>query len=65
MKSVLITFLMFAVALGAMYVGFFDIMSSGYIYLLAGIVLLVVFIFAFKVLGNPFAKDVKHGKKKH
>ena len=65
MKSVLITFLMFAVALGAMYAGVFNIMSSGYIYLLAGIVLLVVFIFAFKVLGNPFAKDVKHGKKKH
>lgn len=65
MKSVLITFLMFAVALGAMYAGVFNIMSSGYIYLLAGIVLFVVFIFAFKVLGNPFAKDVKHGKKKH
>ncbi len=65
MKSVFITLLMFAVALGAMYAGVFDIMSSGYMYALASLILLIVFILAFKVLGNPFTKDVKHGKKKH
>lgn len=64
MKSVLITIIMFAVALGAIYLGLFNIMSSSYMYTAAGFVLIISLGFALKVLGNPFAKDGKNDKHK-
>lgn len=64
MKSVLISFVMFAAILGAMYFGVFEAMSSFVMYVIADTILLLALVFAFKVLGNPFTKDVKHGKKK-
>lgn len=64
MKSILISFMMFAVALGAMYLGLFEALSSSAMYLAAGIILLVVLLLALKVLGLPFTKDSGHGKKK-
>lgn len=60
MKSIFITLLMFAVVLGAMHFKLFDIMSSSYVYVFASALLIVVFIFAFKILGNPLNKDKKN-----
>ena len=65
MKSIFITLLMFAAALGAIHVGLFDVMSSSYAMIFAGLLLFVVFIFALKVLGNPFAKDEKNDKEQN
>ena len=65
MKSIFITLLMFVVALGAMHVGVFDVMSSSYAMIVAGSLLVIVFIFALKVLGNPFAKDEKNDKEQN
>lgn len=63
MKSVLISFVMFAVVLAAMYFGVFDLLASPYTMVFALICLGAAFIFAFKVLGNPFAKDKKDDEK--
>lgn len=60
MKSIFITLLMFAVVLGAMRFELFDIMSSSYVYIFASVLLIIVFIFAFKILGNPLIKDKKN-----
>ncbi len=62
MKSIFITFLMFIVVLIAMQWGFFNLMSSSYVTVAALIMLVAALIFAFKVLGNPFTKDVNNDK---
>lgn len=56
MKSVFIMILLFAIAFGAMQTKVFDVMSSPYTLGIASIFLVTVFIFAFKILGNPFAQ---------
>ena len=63
MKSVFISFLMFAVVLIAMYFDVFVILSSNYVMAIAFILVIAAFIFAFKVLGNPFKKDDKDDNK--
>ncbi len=64
MKSVFISFIMFAAVLLAMYFGLFEKMSSVYAYALSILLLLVVLGFALKILGLPFAKDKKHDSDK-
>ena len=64
MKSIFITFLMFAVALAAVHIGLFDVMSSSYITYTAILLVIVSVIFALKVLGNPLAKDEKNDQNK-
>lgn len=67
MKSVLISFVMFAVVLSAIYFGIFDILSSPYMLLFSATFVIIVLAVAVKVLGNPLAdKDLKnddHNKK--
>lgn len=63
MKSVFISFLMFAAVLAAMYFGVFDVLASPYMMVFALICVIAAFIFAFKVLGNPLAKDNKDDEK--
>lgn len=65
MKSIFITFLMFAVAIGAMRVGLFDVMSSSYVTYFALAFVIISVIFAFKVLGNPLTKDRKNDQNKN
>lgn len=65
MKSIFITFLMFAVALGFMHIGIFDVMSSSYVMYIALALVIISVIFAFKVLGNPLAKDEKNDQNKN
>lgn len=65
MKSVFVTLLMFVVVLLAMRYGIFDIMSSSYAFIVSLIVLLLAFIFAFRVLGSPFTKDEKNDKEQN
>lgn len=61
MKSVLISFVMFAVVLAAMYFDVFEILSSKYMYIFAFVCLGGALVFAFRVLGNPWSKkDNKH-----
>ena len=62
MKSIFITLLIFAATLAAMHSGLFDLMSSSYTLITASVMLFAALIFAFKVLGNPFIKDVKNDK---
>ena len=61
MKSVLVSFLMFAIIIAAIYFGVFDVLASPYI------LVIVVLIFAVRILGNPLAnKDLNnddHNKK--
>lgn len=63
MKSVFISFLMFAVVLLAMYAGIFEILASPYMTVFAVISVIAAMIFAVKVLGNPLTnKDNKNEK---
>lgn len=63
MKSVFISFLMFAVVLLAMYAGIFEILASPYMTVFAVICVIAALIFAVKVLGNPLTnKDNKNEK---
>lgn len=55
MKSVLVSFLMFAFVLGAMFTGVFDLLASPYIMVFAVICVVAALFFALKILGNPFA----------
>ena len=50
------------VALAAMHWGLFDLMSSKYTIIIASILLVLAFILALKVLGNPFSEDIKDDK---
>jgi len=63
MKSVFISLLMFAAVLAAMYLGVFDILSSTYMMIFAIVCVVAALLFAYKVLGNPLAKDNKHDDK--
>ncbi len=64
MKSIIITALMFSAVLLAIRFHVFDIMSSRYLHYIAFLLLIIVFVFALKVLGNPFqSKDHKNDKK--
>ena len=65
MKSIFITLLMFAATIGAIHIGLFDVISSSYALIIALIILLSAFIFAYKVLGNPFSKDEKNDKEQN
>lgn len=65
MKSILITFLMFAAVIGAMYFGIFDLLSSTWFMVFAICAVAASLIFAYKVLGNPLAKDGKNDKEQH
>ena len=60
MKSLLLSFLMFAVAMLAIYGNVFDFMSSSYVLWFAVACVLLSLIFAFKILGNPFAPNDKN-----
>lgn len=62
MKSIFITLLMFLLVLAAMQWGIFDLMSNKHTVIFAFVILIAAFIFALKVLGNPFTKDVRNGK---
>jgi len=63
MKSIFATILIFAALMGAIQFGVFDVLSSSYVFYLSAGILIVVFIIAFKVLGNPFAqKDERDDK---
>lgn len=63
MKSVFISFLMFAVVLLAMYAGIFELLASPYMTVFAVISVIAALIFAVKVLGNPLTnKDNKNEK---
>ncbi len=67
MKSLLTSFIMFAVVCAALYSGVFNFMASPYMLAFAIISVIVVLIFAVRILGNPLAnKDTKndeHDKK--
>ncbi len=67
MKSLLTSFMMFAVVCAALYSGVFNFMASPYMLAFAVVAVVVVLIFAVKILGNPLAdKDSKnddHDKK--
>lgn len=63
MKSVLISFLMFAAVIAAMWLGIFDLLASPYMLAGAGICVIAALIFAFKVLGNPLSKDNRNDEK--
>ena len=65
MKHIFITLLMFAVVMGAIKIGIFDIMSSNYVTFGAIIMVCVVLLFAVKVLGNPLTKDKKNDENKN
>jgi len=56
---------MFAATIGAIHIGLFDVISSSYALIFALIILLSAFIFAYKVLGNPFSKDEKNDKEQN
>lgn len=60
MKSVLISFIMFAVIIAALYFNVFEVLSSWYAEAIGIFCLLAAFIFAFKKLGNPWTKDKDH-----
>ncbi len=62
MKSIFITLLMFMIALAATHWGLFELMSSKYTIIIASILLILAFILALKVLGNPFSEDIKDDK---
>lgn len=62
MKSVFISLLMFAAVLAAMYFGIFDLLASPYMMAFAVVCVIAALVFAFKVLGNPLAKDNKNDK---
>ena len=62
MKSVLVSFLMFAIIITAIYFGVFDVLASPYMLLFATAFVVIVLIFAVRILGNPLAnKDLKNG----
>ncbi len=63
MKSVFISLLMFAAVLAAIYLGVFDILSSTYMMIFAIVCVIASLLFAYKVLGNPLAKDHKNDDK--
>lgn len=65
MKSVFITILMFAIVLAAIHIGLFEAMSSSYAFIIAFTLLFTAIVFAFRILGNPFAKDEKNDKEKN
>ena len=61
MKSVLVSFLMFAIIITAIYFGVFDVLASPYMLLFATAFVVIVLIFAVRILGNPLAnKDLKN-----
>lgn len=60
MKSVLVSFLMFAIVVAAIYFDLFEMMASKYVLWIAMFLVLAAFIFAFKKLGNPWNKDNRH-----
>lgn len=61
MKSVLVSFLMFAIIIAAIYFGVFDVLASPYMLLFATAFVVIVLIFAVRILGNPLAnKDLKN-----
>ena len=61
MKSVLVSFLMFAIIITAIYFGVFDVLASTYMLLFATAFVVIVLIFAVRILGNPLAnKDLKN-----
>lgn len=60
MKSVLISFIMFAVIIAALHFNVFEVLSSRYAEAFGVICLLAALIFAFKKLGNPWSKDKDH-----
>ena len=63
MKSVLITILLFAAVMLAIRFDVFEIMSGPVAYAVSTFVLIVVFLIALKVLGNPLkGKDNTHEK---
>lgn len=60
MKSVLISFIMFAMVLASIYFGVFEALSSTYFMIFAIFCLIGALIFAVKVLGAPWKKDKNH-----
>lgn len=61
MKSVLVSFLMFAIIITAIYFGVFDVLASPHMLLFATAFVVIVLIFAVRILGNPLAnKDLKN-----
>lgn len=60
MKSLLLSFLMFAVAILAVYGGVFDFMSSSYALWFALACVAVSLVLAFKILGNPLSSHNKN-----
>lgn len=61
MKSVFVSFLMFAIIITAIYFGVFDVLASPYMLLFATAFVVIVLIFAVRILGNPLAnKDLKN-----
>lgn len=64
MKSIVVTTLMFACVLLAIYLRVFDIMSSTYMYIFGFLVLTIALIFALKTLGDPFQKKDDRDEKK-
>ncbi|MBO4294617.1 MAG: hypothetical protein J5896_04135 [Alphaproteobacteria bacterium] len=63
MKSVLITILLFAAVLLAMYFHVFDIMSSSLAYYISAGLLIIVLLIALKTFGSPFAHKGKDHEK--
>lgn len=67
MKSLLTSFIMFAVVCAALYSGVFNFMASPYMLAFAAVSVIVALVFAVRILGNPLAnkdtKDDKHNKK--
>ena len=61
MKSIIITALMFAAVMLAIYFRVFEFMSGKYFHIAAFAALLGVLALALKILGNPFAgKEKEH-----
>ena len=59
MKSIIVTTLIFALLALAVGYNVFEITSSSYAYMLCSCVLIIAFVAAFRVLGNPFEKKDK------
>jgi len=60
MKSIIITALMFAAVMFAIYFRVFDFMSGKYFHIAAFAVLLLILALALKILGNPFVGKEKN-----
>ena len=67
MKSVFVSFLMFAIIIAAIYFSVFDVLASPYMLAFAIVFVIIVLFFAVRILGNPLAnKDLNnddHNKK--